>query len=156
MINKDVPTIAESFDEHWLEDPDTGCWIWQRGRIGKEAKLGPNRGYGGLSVSGKCVSAHKFAYEREYGPIKAGLQIRHSCHRTLCVNPAHMKLGTNLQNTQDRIDAGRYAKNLTPEIVRAIRKRCAAGETQQAVGADYGLHQACVSNIVNRRYWGHV
>ncbi len=151
-----MPTIAESFDEHWLEDPETGCWIWQRGRCGKGAKLRPDRGYGCLRINGRPARAHRFAYEREYGPIKAGLQIRHQCHRTLCVNPAHMKLGTNMQNVQDRINAGRYAKILTPDIVRTIRKRCASGETQQIVGADYNLHQACVSNIVNRKYWDHV
>ena len=148
-----MATIAETFDEHWLENAD-GCWVWQRACKGKEAQDGG--GYGCMSIQGKCVGAHVFAYEREYGPIRKGLQVRHQCHNTLCVNPTHMLLGTNQQNVQDRLDAGRYAKVLTAEIVLIIRARCAAGETQQAVGADYGLHQACVSNIVNRKYWGHV
>lgn len=151
-----MSTIAETFDEHWLEDAETGCWIWQRARASRDAMLAPDRGYGCLKVAGKVVTAHKFAYEREYGPVKAGLQIRHQCHRTLCVNPSHMLLGTNQQNVQDRIDAGRYAKKLTAEDIRTIRARCKSGETQQAVGADFRLHQACVSNIVNRKYWVHV
>lgn len=151
-----MATMAESFDEHWLEDLQTGCWMWQRGRCGRDAKLGLDRGYGCLQINGRQIGAHRFSYEREYGPIKAGLEIRHQCHRTLCVNPAHMKLGTNMQNAKDRIDAGRYAKHLTPEIVKVIRERCAAGEMQRVVGADYGVHRGYVSNIVNRKYWKHV
>ena len=38
--------------------------------------------------------------------------------------------------------------------IAAIQRRCADGELQRAVGADYGLSQSSVSKIVNwRRTW---
>ena len=45
-------------------------------------------GYG--SVQGGL--AHREAYEREYGPIEAGMQLHHRCEVRHCVNPAHLEL----------------------------------------------------------------
>ena len=37
-----------------------------------------------------------------------------------------------------------------------IRARYAAGESQQAIADDYGVHQTLVGFIVRRVYWRHV
>lgn len=42
---------------------------------------------------------------------------------------------------------------LTPMDVRSIRRRCARGQTQAVVAADYAISEAQVSNIVRRVCW---
>ena len=42
---------------------------------------------------------------------------------------------------------------VTEADVREIRRRCAAGELQRVVAADYGVNQTNVSMIVRRKRW---
>ena len=54
---------------------------------------------------------------------------------------------------------GRWASGntrLTVEEVRAIRLRYSQGETQTALGREYGVTQVMVSRIVRRKSWTHV
>jgi hypothetical protein len=77
-----------------LEDPATGCWIWQYRR--------DIRGYGNLTVKGKRVLAHRWYYEQEVGPIPEGLGLDHACRNKACVNPAHLRPATHSENAQNR------------------------------------------------------
>lgn len=43
---------------------------------------------------------------------------------------------------------------LTEAQIHVIRARCAAGEVQRVVAADYGITQAHVSDIYKRKKWG--
>lgn len=45
---------------------------------------------------------------------------------------------------------------VSEDDVREIRRRCARGESQSSVAADYGLTQVGVSCIVRRKTWAHV
>jgi len=45
---------------------------------------------------------------------------------------------------------------LTEDAVRAIRARRQQGETQRALGREFGVGQSTISNIVHRRTWKHV
>jgi hypothetical protein len=147
-------TIQNDFDSCWREDPVTGCFVWLRARKGKEASTGG--GYGCFKLKNKTVGAHRFAYERAHGPIPDGLCVMHLCHNSLCVNPAHLALGTNRQNQEMKAAAGRAPCKLAPITVRSIRARYATGVLQRDLAAEHGLQQADISNIVNRKYWKHV
>ena len=152
-----MATIAETFDDHWIEQPgplSTPCWIWQRGCKGKEVVSGG--GYGCLKIKGKTIGAHRFAYERTYGEIPEGLQAAHLCHNTKCVNPDHLEAITNDENQEQKALAGRAPSKLSVEDVQWIRKACAEGTLQRVVADLFNLHQADVSNIVNRKYWKYV
>lgn len=138
---------------HYVVQPN-GCWRWLLGRKGKEAKAGG--GYPCVSVRGKSEGAHRIVCAWKHGPLAPGMHASHSCHFTLCINPDHLKPATNLQNQQEGARALRKAQKLTPEAVRDIRARVAAGEFQRAVGADYGIAQGDVSHIVHRHWWAHV
>ena len=77
----------------YLEDPDTGCWVWQRAmtRGGYGFRQGP---------------AHRYVYERERGPIPDDLTLDHLCRNPGCVNPDHLEPVTSAENTR----RGRGAK----------------------------------------------
>ena len=65
------------------------CWLW----LGKT-----NQGYGRVTAKGKYVGAHRFAYELLVGQIPKDMVIDHLCRVRICVNPAHLRTVTNIQN----------------------------------------------------------
>jgi hypothetical protein len=92
-------------------DPDD-CWPWT-GYV-KSARKG-NAPYGRINVrvgprsENKHVDllAHRVAYELSKGSIPDDLLVRHTCHNTLCCNPAHLVVGTVQDNSDDMVKAGR-------------------------------------------------
>lgn len=73
--------------------PDA-CWNWTSALRSK--------GYGDFLVRGKeRCAAHRLSYIWAYGPIPNGLFVLHRCDNKLCVNPAHLFLGTHHDNMND-------------------------------------------------------
>src|SRR5699024_11195410 len=56
-------------------------------------------GYGQLVAYGRKVAAHRYAWEREHGPIPDGREVDHKCWERSCVNVAHLRLATHAENT---------------------------------------------------------
>jgi len=78
-----------------------GCWYW----------LGPCRGFGYGSVywHGRTVAAHRVAWELVHGKAPR-LQLLHWCDEPKCVNPAHLREGTQAENVADMCAKGRNVK----------------------------------------------
>jgi len=76
-----------------------GCWEW----IGSKNP----KGYGCFRVRGTLKPAHRVAYDLFVGIIPEGLRVLHKCDNRACVNPKHLWLGTNQDNTNDMISKGR-------------------------------------------------
>ena len=62
-------------------------------------------GYGTLCVNGMLMLAHRYAWQREHGPIPDGMVIDHTCWERSCVNVEHLRLATPAQNVQSRSGA---------------------------------------------------
>lgn len=105
-------TVMERFDAKYIPEPNSGCWIW----------LGQPRaqGYGGFRHEGKRKLAHRASYEIHIGLIPSGLHVLHKCDVTACVNPDHLRLGTNNDNIADKFARGRVAR-APQKIVRMVR-----------------------------------
>lgn len=62
----------------------------------------PNKeGYGTLRMFGRTVYAHRFAYWLFKRAIPEGKLVRHTCDHRWCVNPEHLKIGTDGDNLRD-------------------------------------------------------
>lgn len=124
---------------------ETPCWVWQW----TLSRYGHGQRMVGRGASRRSVYAHRHEWERVNGPVPGGRELHHRCEVPSCVNPSHLQLVTRTQHR-------RAHSPLTPNDVRKIRKRAAAGERQGDIGADYGVTQAYISLIVTRRQWADV
>lgn len=57
-------------------------------------------GYGIIWDRKRVVRAHRWMYERTYGPIPEGHEIDHMCSNRLCVNIEHLRLASHKQNSE--------------------------------------------------------
>lgn len=85
-------TVAKRF---WKKVEKTStCWNWIGGLF--------SDGYGHIGDSRGGQKAHRVSYELHTGPIPDGLVVMHSCDNRVCVNPAHLSVGSPTDNTKDR------------------------------------------------------
>jgi len=75
------------------------CWEWRAALTGK--------GYGKIQWGRRYVNAHRVVYEHFHGPIPKGLLVLHRCDNRVCVNPAHLFVGTAKDNADDMMRKGR-------------------------------------------------
>lgn len=131
----------------WEERPgplDTPCWEWT-------GRRSPD-GYGMLKYEGWNQGTHRLMYRVEVGDIPAGMSILHRCDNPPCINPAHLRPGTQRDNVQDMHEKGRgrARRGLSDSQVRQIRSLVRGGMKQSEVVKIMGVDSGTVSRIVNR------
>lgn len=138
------------FDSNY--DKTEGCWNW-KGNV-------TSNGYGKF---GSKSSASRLQYKYIYGEIPKNLQVCHTCDNRLCVNPAHLFLGTIGENMKDKNFKNRQAKGskiansiLSEAKVLEMRKMRIAGKKYQEIADHFGIDWYTVRSICKNRQWKHV
>ncbi len=163
FMNKDK-LLKRSIARFWKSVIKTDtCWLWI-GRI-------DDCGYGCFWGNGKSYQAHRFSMEIRLGrPLKPttrkldGELVLHNCDTACCVNPYHLKLGTQAKNIKDRDDRERQSKGtnrpqhkLTEDDVRTLRKDYEQGKaTLTQLTKRYGVHLKTLWCAVKGITWKHV
>jgi hypothetical protein len=120
------------------------CWVW--------TGLQVSGGYGFLKDRGRAFRVHRYAYERDVGPIPLGLMLRHKCHTRLCSNPAHLLPGTHTENMQDRRERDGFrskpTNRISEEEVVGVRGEAILGTSFVRIGIMFGIDRATVKYIL--------
>jgi hypothetical protein len=148
---------------------DGSCWVWTGYRDSK--------GYGRVGdATGRTVLVHRASYEVHVGSIPDGLCVLHHCDNPPCMNPAHLFLGTRVDNNHDMMRKGRIQRGdthwttrqperiargpknglskLTPEAVATIRREYAAGGvTHRALAERFGVSRRAVTHVLAGSTW---
>lgn len=138
-------TLAESTDK---------CVLWPF-YVMKE-------GYGqAATYRGVCL-AHRLMCMFAHGhPPDSTSQAVHRCGVKACVNPRHLRWGTQKDNEDDKHGHGTWFTRisngkLTEEQVRDIRHRYAAGEKPVHIASATGVPRSTVAKVARRHTWKHI
>ena len=110
---------------------ESGCWEW---------------------VGSLTPSAHRFYYEREYGPIPEGLEIDHLCRNRKCVRPDHLEAVTHRENV---------LRGVSPPALHARKIHCPQGHLyedgkrrcRECVIEETARRTALRRTKIPRKYW---
>jgi hypothetical protein len=130
------------------------CWSWSGSK---------RNGYGEYGGT----SAHRISYKLFKGDIPKGLFVMHICDNRECINPEHLKLGTNQDNIQDKVNKGRakggnnhkgqnasYSK-LTNEQVKEIREN-PHDKCLNCLARQFGVCFQQISRIKHNERWSEL
>lgn len=131
--------------------PDA-CWTWQ-GAVTAQHR------YGCFQTGGnRVIGAHKMAWILTNG-TPSGLCVLHRCDNRVCVNPAHLFLGTKLDNSLDKSLKGRNPQaTFTDAQIREIRaelKNWRRGMNTE-LAEKYGVSPEVICDIKRGHTYRHV
>lgn len=134
------------------------CWNW----------VGSRRwdGYGRLTWHTKQTMAHRVSWELANGPIPEGMCVLHACDNTACVNPAHLRLGTQEENMAEKYRKRRHTfgeKNWCAKLtegqvleIRATYKSEGRKSNRDELAKKYGVSPHMIWKVATGRNWKHL
>lgn len=112
------------------------CWLWQAGKT--------SDGYGSFYFRGKCHRAHRFIYQILKREVPKRLTLDHICRVHNCVNPSHLEVVTQGENT---------LRGFAPSAINAQKTHCINGHALDGdnliIRSKFGQRQC---GICRRRY----
>lgn len=135
---------------------DNGCWVCTSHMLN-------HSGYPLKMVNKKTELIHRLYYIKYYGAIpKEKPCVLHSCDNPSCINPRHLRAGTQKDNIRDMFDRHRennpigtdhYLAKLNPEKVKCIRE---SSLSSRKAAERYGVSKTVINDVRNRKTWRHV
>lgn len=146
---------AENFWNKVRKAGPDECWVWTGALV--------KNGYGTFTIDDRTYNASHVALALDGRPRfiaedgRPAVALHGDCSHTSCVNPAHLRWGTQKENIADKYRLGRAANNLpdsriklTAEQVKAIRDD---PRTSPHVAKDYGITPSHVRYIRRGEVW---
>jgi len=144
-VNKNGPTMPHM---------DSPCWVWTR--------RATRYGYGQVMWQGKQSRVHRVAWELMRGE-KPGPLLLHNCDNRRCVNPDHLREGTQKENCRDAIERGRHTcgekhgmSKLTNATARQALQWRSEGISTKEISIRLGVAVMTIRRVVSGRSWTHL
>ena len=145
ITDKQKERFIRKCNQHPFNNPGSTCIEW----IGSKQKAN----YGHIRIDKKLQLAHRLSWAiYNNQEIPEGLVIRHDCDNPSCVNPNHLRLGTQKNNMEDRMQREKYQANikLDDDTIRQIRLLYADSDfTQKQLAKAFNTSQQHVRRIIN-------
>ena len=158
--------IADRIKLRTKVDPISQCWLWcdLNGVVNKSK-------YGKITVDNKTQYVHRVAFQLWISEIPNGLCVLHKCDTPACLNPAHLHLGTQLENIQDMDSKGRRScvdrvspekrargerhgrSKLSWDLVREIREKASKGISRRLLAEQYDVSIGAITKVVKHQTW---
>ncbi len=153
---KSLLSEKEHFFLH-VEKTET-CWIWKGCTRGRRE----HQKYGAFKRGPKVWIASRASYDMFKGSIPENILVLHNCDNPLCVNPEHLRLGTQQENMNDMKSHKRQAKrsgekhgnNKLLEVdIMEIRILSGFGVSNINIAKQFNISNALVCMIVKGKRW---
>lgn len=116
---------------------------------------GNARGYGMAVLNKQHMGAHVKALIVSGFPRPMGAQCLHSCDNPRCINPEHLRWGTQTENLTDRKERHRYRK-LTQGDVQEIKRCLSEGISGRTLAHRFNVSDGMIGHIKHERQWKEV
>lgn len=156
-----APSLHDRFWSKVNRGSPDECWLWTA------AVRKKTEGYGAFWFMGRHVPAARMALILSGMEVPDGMVVCHACDNPPCCNPAHLFVGTHIDNNKDKVQKRRHAKmekiwtaKLSACQVEAIRREVLDRKSKRGrhygareVADRYGVSVACVNDVVANRSW---
>jgi hypothetical protein len=150
---------------------ETGCRLLVYPSGPKQGQIRPT--YVVVGFGSKSFTAHRLAWEAsKRRRIPDGKVICHSCDNPPCIEPSHLFLGSQRDNSRDMARKGRSPWQAYPELirrgeshhgaklteadVREIRRAAQSGVPTPELARRFGVGASAINRAVARHSWKHV
>lgn len=130
------------------------CWNWT-------ASVN-TYGYGCFWWNGKQWQAHRVSWYIKYNSFPKDCLL-HICDNPRCINPQHLKEGSQKDNIQDKVLKQRQAKGsnngnarLTEEEVLSIKNKYSKGQSLRSLAKEYTVSKTAIKYIIIGRTWSYL
>lgn len=168
---------TEDIDRFWSRvaiSGDDECWNWTAGKNG----VGYGVFYCDTGSGRRAMLSHRFSLGVSLKKdLPRELFVLHSCDNPACVNPHHLRLGTQKENMRDAVIRNRMSKpplnahyrkanyikgedvwnqSLTEPEVREIWRLHLAGQNNTQISAAVGHPVHVIADVCRGRSWRHL
>jgi DNA-binding XRE family transcriptional regulator len=119
-------------------------------------------GYPTIQINKIRRRISNIVYENNFEKIPKGMVICHSCDTPACINSAHLFLGSNADNTRDKVKKNRQSrlkgeKNKNSKINETTVKEIRLSkDSAKILAKKYGVGRSQITRIRNGDSWGHI